>query len=205
MLVPKGIFCNYLDQLVCLALQERGEDPRDITGLVGLDQGQGSLKVALTLVNKNKDDKESVRSKDSEGVAPKNFKDTSVKKLLLLSVYPDIPEVHSNLYKILEDLGIEAVEFLVCADIKMLLLLIGKPEGKPTHGCPFCDIATPYSSSHYTLYTVADLYTRHQKYLEDVIKYQRRKLYQNFVNSPLITGPPDKLVLDILNLPLFTC
>ena len=92
-----GVFCNDLDQLMCLALQERGEDPRHITGLVGLDQGQGSLKVALTLVNKNQDGEESVRSKYSEGVAPKNFKDTSVKKLLLLSVYPDIPEVHSNL------------------------------------------------------------------------------------------------------------
>ena len=69
-----GVFCNNLDQLVCLALQERGEDPRDITGLVGLDQGQGSLKVALTLVNKNKDDEESVRSKYFEGVAPKTLK-----------------------------------------------------------------------------------------------------------------------------------
>ena len=132
---------------------------------------------------------------------PKNFKDTSVKKLLLPSIYPDILEVHSNLYKILEDLGVEAVEFLVCADIKMLLLLIGKPEGKTTHGCPFCDIATPYSTSYYTLYTVADLYTWHQKYLEDGSKYQKQKLYQNIVNSPLITGPPDKLVLDLLNLP----
>ena len=196
-----GVFFNDLDQLVSLALQERGEDPRDITGLVGLDQGQGSLKVALTLVNNKKEDKENVRSKYSQGVAPKNFKDTSVKKLLLLSVYPDIPEVHSNLNKILEDLGIEAVEFLVCADIKMLLLLIGKPEGKPTHGCPFCDIATPYSSSQYTLYTVADLYTWHQKYLMDGSKYQKQKLYQNFVNSPLVTGPPDRLVLDLLNLP----
>ena len=54
-----------------------------------------------------------------QGVAAKNFKDYSVKKLLLLSVYPEIPEIHSNLKKILDELGIETVDFLVCADIKM--------------------------------------------------------------------------------------
>ena len=45
-------------------------------------------------------------------------------KLLLLSVYPDIPEIHSNLKKILDELGIETVDFLVCADIKMRKLTI---------------------------------------------------------------------------------
>ena len=54
-----------------------------------------------------------------QGVASKSFKDSSVKKLLLISVYPEIPEVHSNMKKILSELGIEAVDFLVCADIKM--------------------------------------------------------------------------------------
>ena len=43
-----------------------------------------------------------------------------------------------------------------------VLLLIGKPEGKPTHGCVFCDIRTPYTSKDYTLYTVEDLYSWHQ-------------------------------------------
>ena len=52
-------------------------------------------------------------------MASRTFKASSVKKLLLLSVYPDVPEVHSNMKKILEELGIEALDFLVCADIKM--------------------------------------------------------------------------------------
>ena len=54
-----------------------------------------------------------------KGVAAKDFKDSSVKKLLLVSVYPGVPEVHMNMKKILEDLKVEAVEFLVSADIKM--------------------------------------------------------------------------------------
>ena len=54
-----------------------------------------------------------------KGVAAKDFKDSSVKKLLLVSVYPGVPEVHMNMKKILEDLKVEAVEFLVSTDIKM--------------------------------------------------------------------------------------
>ena len=54
-----------------------------------------------------------------QGVASKDFKDSSVKKLLVLSVYPEVPEVHLNLKKILEELNIEAIDFLVSADIKM--------------------------------------------------------------------------------------
>ena len=57
-------------------------------------------------------------------MAAKDFKNSSVKKLLLLSVYPEVPEVHDNLKKILEDLNIEAIDFLVSADIKMRKLLI---------------------------------------------------------------------------------
>ena len=52
-------------------------------------------------------------------MAAKNFKSSSVKKLLIVIIYPEVPEVHSNLKKILGDLQIEAVDFLVSADIKM--------------------------------------------------------------------------------------
>jgi hypothetical protein len=56
-------------------------------------------------------------------VAAKDFKNSSVKKLLVLSVYEGVPETHGNLKMILEDLNIEAIEFLVSADIKMCKLL----------------------------------------------------------------------------------
>ena len=42
-----------------------------------------------------------------------------MKKLLLLSVHPEVPETHDNLKQILEDLKLEVIEFLVSADIKM--------------------------------------------------------------------------------------
>ena len=61
------MFCLDLDELVSLAIHERGMNPYETTGLVGLDQGQGSLKVGLTLVENNDDEeKENRRSKYSQ-------------------------------------------------------------------------------------------------------------------------------------------
>jgi hypothetical protein len=51
--------------------------------------------------------------------AAKNFKIASDEKLLIVSIYPKVPEVNNNLKKILDDLQIEAVELLVSADIMM--------------------------------------------------------------------------------------
>ena len=66
------MFCSDLDELVTLAVHERGLDPFATTGLVGLDGGQGSLKVALTLVE-NSEDKENKMSKYSQVSCLKNF------------------------------------------------------------------------------------------------------------------------------------
>ena len=163
-----GVYCNNLDELVSLTLLERGLTPSTTTGLIGLDQGQGSLKVALTLVSNQGEVSESVRDKEnsrrstySEGVASKDFKLSSVKRLLILSIYPEVPEVHSNLKNILKELNIDAIDSLVSADIKMLNLLCGKPEGKPHHACPFCNLGSPYTSTEYQLNTIEDLYRWH--------------------------------------------
>ena len=57
---------------------------------------------------------------------------------------------YENLKQILDEVKIESLEFSVSADIKMLLLIIGKPSGKPTCGCPFCNMARYISVVYWT-------------------------------------------------------
>ena len=52
-------------------------------------------------------------------MSAKDFKCSGVKKLLLLAVYPEVPEAHSNLRKILENLNLEILDVLISADTKM--------------------------------------------------------------------------------------
>ena len=53
-----------------------------------------------------------------QGVAPKQAKNSSVKKLLLIAAVPKTPENY-DVKAILNELNIEALEFTVSADVKM--------------------------------------------------------------------------------------
>ena len=54
-----------------------------------------------------------------QGIAAKQSKDSSVKKLLVVGAAPAVPENYFNVKTILEELDIEALEFTVSADIKL--------------------------------------------------------------------------------------
>ena len=115
-------------------------------------------------------------------MASKSFKNSSVKKLMLLAVVPQVPENHPNMEVILGELNMESVEFSVSADVKMckspqpnitfltqfgkfsflVNCLVGKASGQPKYGCPFCNTGSPYSLEDYELYTLGDLEDWHE-------------------------------------------
>ena len=113
-----GVSAVSIDNLVVEVLLERGLKPEDVNILIGIDDGQGILKVSIVMIDKNIDNREG-RSHYSEGILPKKFEDTSVKKLHIISAFPNVPERYENLKSILDDLSIEAVNFSISADIKM--------------------------------------------------------------------------------------
>ena len=52
-------------------------------------------------------------------MAPKQSKDSSVKKLFIIGTLPEAPENHFNVKSMLDKVDIETVEFTVSADVKM--------------------------------------------------------------------------------------
>ena len=199
-----GVACtdpSTVEELIQIVMKERGYNPYNVKGLVGLDDGQGMLKVGFTLqeVTEEGDDENNVQP-GQKAVGGRNKKDSGVKKLILLAVYPNVPECHENISNILSDLGIDAIDFGITADLKMMLILIGKPQGKPKFNCPFCNGTAPFSEP-YDLYTLGDLYALHQAFVDTGSPYLRQSNYQNIVNIPLLTGDPERLVLDMLNPP----
>ena len=59
-----------------------------------------------------------------QGVAAKVAQNSSVKKLLLLAVVPEVPENYFNVKAILSSLDIEGIEFTTAADIKLSKLIL---------------------------------------------------------------------------------
>ena len=54
-----------------------------------------------------------------KGVAAKQNKLSSVKKMMVLGAVPNIPENYPNVKLILDELNMEAIEFTMSLDIKM--------------------------------------------------------------------------------------
>ena len=59
-----------------------------------------------------------------QGLAAKQAKDSSVKKLLLIGAVPAVPENYFNVKTILDQLNMEAIEYTVSADVKMCMYYI---------------------------------------------------------------------------------
>ena len=200
--IPRpAVICSDPDQLVQFVLKERGMNPYTSVVLTGMDDGQGFCKIAAVFLDTGDDLGTQGRAKYSDGVAPKNFKNSSVKKLMILAVVPNVPENHPNMQAILSELNMQAVEFSVSADVKMLNCLTGKASGQPKFGCPFCNTGVPYNKEEYDLYTLGDLEDWHESYIQAGSKHTLQQNFQNVINPPLLHGPRDKRVLGHLNIP----
>jgi hypothetical protein len=60
-----------------------------------------------------------------KGYAPEEAKMTSVKKLLLIAVVPDMQENYENVKLIWDKLNMENVRFYVATDLKLANLMFG--------------------------------------------------------------------------------
>ena len=141
------VFCEDVSQLVLDVLSHRGMNPQSSDVHCGIDGGQGSLKLAVTITERDQSET-SGRAHYShvrkcphlsflkleaisrfckgfpydiylQGVAARDAKNSSVKKLFLLGIVPGIPENYFNVKAILSSLNIEAIEFTAAADVKM--------------------------------------------------------------------------------------
>ena len=128
------IFCTDIPKLVNDVCLERGLNADDVDVHLGFDGGQGSLKLVLSLTEKEAN-LSSGRSKYSQvlteasifpfifkvsqGVSHKEAKTSSVKKVLILAVVPDVAESHHNVRSILQQVDFGTIQYIYAVDVKM--------------------------------------------------------------------------------------
>ena len=108
------VFANNVEDLVSFVLKERCMSADTSLVQVGIDDGQGQLKIMMSI--KDKDETETCKGKIAkyeDGFSVNEFKYSGVKKLILLLVSPTC-ENYSNLVSLLQDLKIDALEFGYC-------------------------------------------------------------------------------------------
>lgn len=122
---------------------------------VMIDGGQGFLKISLSVLPPGYDPlTDSVLKEDLDDsieeagntelkVTHSPFmkgKLTSVSRLVILAIVPDIPESNSNLEILFNKSGINNISFRFCVDFKMLHVCLGIQNAVSTYPCPYCEI-----------------------------------------------------------------
>ena len=196
-----GVFVRDLHNFTQFLVDERALNPHDHVVQFGFDDGQGMLKI-MEIVKSNEVDQkqEKTRSSYADGVCPKVSKLSSVKKMFVVGLIPDVQEIYPNVKIMLDELNLEGIEYGFSADLKIYLCLVGKQVASCTHSCAYCEGQSPWDDSSKPL-TIGSLMDWYNKFLESGANMRSAKMYQNVVNKPLLIGDDERKTLELLNPP----
>ena len=186
-------YAKDVEHLAKFVLEHRQLDASDALIQVGIDDGQGLIKIMMSVKEKNPKETQEGRkkSKYNEGFAPREFQLSGVKRLILLL---SSTVEHHNISKMLELLNIKAVDFGLCCDLKMILILLGKQNASSKHCCPFCLGSSPWIGKFESV-TIGSLWANYLAFQQAGAPLKRAKDFNNVVNQPLITGPDEQKIL----------
>ena len=101
-------------------VENRKMDPNETKFKVYIDSGEGSLKVLASITEKHNDPEVMISSLEQP-----NNRLSGVNRVLLLAYVEDIEESHHNMRIILDLLKFSNVNFKICADLKVVNILLG--------------------------------------------------------------------------------
>ena len=180
--------------------KERGIAHEDKMVKIGMDTGGDFVKVTLNVIDVPKyyGEEEKRRASYGDGISPKQNKDTSVKKLLILAIVSKVQENHENVSQILQALDMSSLQkFKIAADQKLINILCGLQGHSSTYPCPWCIGKSPWTEKA-SLRTVGMLKNDSRKFKESGSNLKNAKQFFNVVNTPLIIGEDDDLVIDLI-------
>ena len=196
------VYVNKINEFISLVLESRKIDKDNAVIIMGIDEGQKSIKVMLTIKNKILEEKHDVkRRKYSDGnIVENTSKMSSVKQLLLVALMPETQETFPNLQIILEKLDLTGISFTITADIKLVLNLCGKQPASCSYPCCWCQAKSDFTENA-PLNTIGSLKCNLDAFRKSGSIKKLAKNYQNVINDVLLKFPDETLILDILNIP----
>ena len=201
--VKPCVFVTDMQEFATQVMVHREYDPDNVFCSVGLDDGGGFLKIMLTIKpNEVIQVEEGAKKRRSyeEVFKPTQFKDGGQNKIQILAMAPTC-ERHDNIATILDLMNINNINFGLCADLKMQLILIGKQSASSKHNCPYCSDVAPWVGQNRQSLTIGQLYVDYAKFqalreeLGEAKALKKAQTCNNTINRPLIQGPYDQKIL----------
>jgi hypothetical protein len=198
------IFCHQPEELKKYVMQARKLTPDDdIILKIGIDGGGGFLKICLNIqVHGPNHSKEVKRMKFCEGVASKELKDSSVKKLFILAIVPNVEENYANVlilwhYLQLTEPG-SLSPFTIATDLKLANIMLGLMAHGSAHPCTWCDAAKHELWSKGQLRTLGNIREKFMAWTRSGKGLNHAKHYGNCVHEPIFRGESETKVINII-------
>ena len=130
-----AIIANDICGLIDKVFEVRGLDEENSLLRIGLDGGGGFLKVCMSAFDLR-------GSFSNEKTLSKKFKDSGVKKALLIGLTPNVPENYINMKRLWIEIGLHRLnrKFTIATDLKLCNILLGLMSHSSMHPCCWCDI-----------------------------------------------------------------
>lgn len=198
----EGIFCTDVGKLVETVSAKRGYDEPPVLFKLGLDSGRGTLKASVSILfdgdpllgtQRPPPKKRLTFEDDILG----HFRDSGVKKLLILGISTNTSEDYTNLDNFLGALNLGSGEFapVLCADLKVINCVLGIMSCSSRHPCPYCHWIKGSKMQDYELRTFEGIVKLQEKWKSSGSVPKKLKDYFNCRNVPLGIFPKEGEVL----------
>lgn len=128
------------------------------------------------------------RQRYTDGVASKIFKDTGVKKLLLLAVGESIQENYNNIVQLWSALNINALNGFDCTiavDLKLGNIIAGLMSHSSAHPCTWCVAPKNGLSNSNELRAIGNISENYDKWIQNGGTFSTAKKFENCIHRPV--------------------
>ena len=152
---------------------------------IGIDGGQGSVKVVMNIFDPDNPDQAS-----SDGQ-----KFTGVNKMIVLALVRDIPETYENIKLIFKKANLNDIKFKLACDLKILNVILGLSSHGGKHSCMYCD---GIQLTLGELRTIQSLKSCHEAFKNTGSDKKKMKEFGNVINECLLEEDDDTKVLEMV-------
>ena len=127
-----------------------------------------------------------------------SFKDSGVKKQLLIAISEGMPETYENIQNLLKLTQSNSIHFVLFCDMKVANIICGIQSHASKHPCCWCDADSSKLGLCGSLRIFGGIKKAHQEFIAHGNDVKKAKQFGNVIHSPLLNFPDESLILDAI-------
>ncbi len=190
-------------EFVNFVKEERGREKVRVK--VGIDGGGGFVKACMGVISDSvphSPTSSPVAKKPPTPIGGERFKETGVKKLMIIGIGQGIPENHQNMRTFMSELQLGSLSFCLATDLKLSNILAGLMSHASSFPCTWCDASKSDIRQDIPgpLRTFGSIRERAGRYKKAIADWKRvgRQMFFGCVELPLLENPDQEEVLDAI-------